>query len=529
LNGGFFNTKIPKNKFPGGIVNFTLMDVGGKVVNARNIFIDRRDKLNIGMSTDEPVYTITDSIALNFKITDQNNSPIQANFSVSVTDDSQVKDAMRYQHILSYVLLSSELKGHIEDPDWYFDSGNASASKALDNLLMTQGWIGFNAEKATAKNIPQPLFWAEADNSIEGKLTNFFNKPAANRQVMLMSTRHGLMMVNTVSNANGEFAFHNLPFSDTTRYAIKIHKANGAEAAVGINVKEFKPAALPLPDTLRLMPWYANTDTTLFNYLQSNQKRIAQSLDGVDAKGHLLQEVKIKGLKKASLQGIGGEDVYFADEDLVEKDMVKDGNISLLTYMYKNLKGFHTRPPEGGGGIGEPTLMLYEKSAMVRNIIIDSMSIFKYYEPTQGSDLLSFMTGMLDRIPAAAVKNMVIYHKPSGNGKTWFSYIIIKTRTGSGPVLKETPGIYVYRPLPLYLPRNFYRPRYAIKSSWPDLRSSIHWEPNLVTDEKGNAKLSFYAADKPGTYTVTIEGTDMQGHFGVSTQKITIAPGKGDQ
>jgi hypothetical protein len=57
-----------------------------------------------------------------------------------------------------------------------------------------------------------------------------------------------------------------------------------------------------------------------------------------------------------------------------------------------------------------------------------------------------------------------------------------------------------------------------------DLRSTIYWAPNVVTDEAGRASLSFYSADKPGTYNVIIEGTDLNGNVGCYRQKIKIKP-----
>jgi len=520
LSNGYFNLKIPTDKFPTGIVNLMVTDDKQHPVLARNLFINHNDNLGLSLAEDKPVYAVNDSISLSLLASNASKTPVRGNFTVSVTDDAQVKAEKRNQQIDSYFLLSSELKGNIENVSWYFDPKEQQAAKALDNLMLTQGWTGFDAGKALAKNIPAPQFWAESDNSVEGQLRNFFNRPAAGRKVTLMSNRNGLLVIDTVSDANGRFKFQDLPFSDTIAYTIKIHNANGNEAAVGINVNEFKPAPLPKPDSVRMMPWYANTDTTLLNYLQSNQKRIAQAAGPVDAKG-LLRQVNIKGRQKARLQGVGGEDIYFADLDIDDKQTTKQGNISLLKFLFKNYPGFHV----GQTKYGERLSM---NSAVVVNVSIDSVWVSRYYSRLERPH--EFMQKMLDNIPAAAAKNVVIYHKPAINGKDWMAFIIIKTRSGNGPVLKETPGMYVYRPLPLYMPRDFYRPRYAVKNNpMPDLRSTIHWEPNVVTDENGNAKVSFYAADKPGTYTVTIEGTDMQGHFGTLSKKITICPAPGSK
>lgn len=513
LNSGYFNLKIPTDKFPTGIVNLTVADDAQKPVLARNVFINHHDNLNLSLAEDKVTYAANDSISLNLLAGNMFKQPVQGNFVVSVTDDAQVKSNRRNQQISSYFLLASELKGNIENAAWYFDPQQQQAAKALDNLMLTQGWMGFDAGKVLAKNIPSPKFPAESDNNVEGELRNFFNRPASNRKVTLMSNRNGILVMDTISDAYGRFKFQDLPFSDTIAYTIKIHNAGGSEAAVGIKVNEFKPAA-PIADSVRLMPWYANTDTTLLNYLKNNQKRVVQALGPVDAKG-LLREVNIKGRQKARLQGVAGEDIYFADVDVDEKMTTKQGNISLLTFLQKNFPGFHQK-------YNYP----FMKSAFVANISIDSVWVTRYYTYTKRRG--DFYLEMLDNIPVAAVKNLVIYHKPTPNGKDWMSFIMVKTRTGNGPVLKETPGIYIYRPLPLYLPRDFYRPRYAAKNnSVPDFRSTIHWEPNLVTDENGNATVSFYAADKPGTYTVTVEGTDMQGHFGTVTKKIIVGPSPG--
>jgi pectate lyase len=39
-----------------------------------------------------------------------------------------------------------------------------------------------------------------------------------------------------------------------------------------------------------------------------------------------------------------------------------------------------------------------------------------------------------------------------------------------------------------------------------DERTTIYWNGNITTDSKSPATISFYTADMPTTYTVTIEG-----------------------
>lgn len=519
LSNGYFNTKIPTNKFPTGILNLMVMDQLQKPVIARNVFIDHvADRINLNITPDRSVYATNDSVSLNILANSGLGAPMQGSFSVSVTDDLQVRDGMRDQHIGSYFLLTSELKGNIEDPAWYFGSGNAEAARALDNLMLTQGWTGFDAAKALSANIAQPTFWAESDNSVTGKLSNFFNRPAVGRQVTLMSNRKGVLVIDTLSDANGRFTFSDLPFSDTTLYTIKIHNTNGKQAAVGIDVREFKPAPIPPIDSIRMMPWNANTDPALLRYLRNTQTRVDAKASPVNAPGNMLREVNIKDRRLASLRAPNGDDIYFADMDVNDSEATQQGNISLLKFLLKK-PGFRL-------GLSNGIERLKMKGFAIYNVVVDNIPVNRYYAgPQRHTD---FLQEMLDNIPAASVKNLVIYHHPTPNGKDWVALVIVKTRMGNGPIMKPTPGTYVYRPLPVYMPRDFYRPRYMVKNNaTPDLRSTIHWEPNLVTDEKGKANLSFYAADRPGTYTVTVEGTDMQGNFGYATKKISIVKADG--
>ncbi|MGZ3822016.1 MAG: hypothetical protein ACXVB6_15590, partial [Mucilaginibacter sp.] len=101
----------------------------------------------------------------------------------------------------------------------------------------------------------------------------------------------------------------------------------------------------------------------------------------------------------------------------------------------------------------------------------------------------------------------------------------ITTRSGKGPDIHYTPGTYLYKPIPYSIPKQFYRPRYAVgtATSNTDLRSTLHWGPNIITDKNGNASVSFYSSDQSGTYTVTLEGCDMNGNIGSKRQKIKVA------
>jgi uncharacterized protein YfaS (alpha-2-macroglobulin family) len=47
-----------------------------------------------------------------------------------------------------------------------------------------------------------------------------------------------------------------------------------------------------------------------------------------------------------------------------------------------------------------------------------------------------------------------------------------------------------------------------------DLRSTIYWNPNIITGEDGKASFEYFNADGKGTYRVVVERIDADGNLG---------------
>ncbi len=123
-------------------------------------------------------------------------------------------------------------------------------------------------------------------------------------------------------------------------------------------------------------------------------------------------------------------------------------------------------------------------------------------------------------LKAEDIKDIKVYRDIAG------TFIAIITRSGAGPFVQRSSGVYVYKPLPIYIPRTFYSPKYAVKPTNEviDARATLFWEPNLTANENGEASLYFYAGAKPSTYTLTLEGTDLNGRFIFQQKKIDVLP-----
>jgi hypothetical protein len=118
---------------------------------------------------------------------------------------------------------------------------------------------------------------------------------------------------------------------------------------------------------------------------------------------------------------------------------------------------------------------------------------------------------LVDYIEVLAGGEAGMYGTRGANG-----VIIIKTNTElredkSKP--KEGPR-YIYPP-GYHLVPEFFMPKYEIPQvrdfSFVDNRSTIFWKGELITDKTGKGRFSFYAADQPSTYTITVKGISSKG------------------
>ena len=123
-----------------------------------------------------------------------------------------------------------------------------------------------------------------------------------------------------------------------------------------------------------------------------------------------------------------------------------------------------------------------------------------------------------------SVGNTAIYGSRGGGG-----VLIITTKRGdSGGYNRDlyTPGIVTHSPQGYYEVREFYAPDYGMPTdslaAMKDLRTTIHWAPNIVTGQDGMASFEFYTADTPGTYRIVVEGLDIDGRLARAIHYVTV-------
>lgn len=509
--GSRITNKVSKSLFPSGIAHFKLMTTAQQPLNERAVFINRDENLHISLKTDKPAYAVRDSIGLKIKVTGDNGKPVNGSYSLAVTDDGQVKtDTLNDENILSRFLLTADLKGYIEQPGYYFTSKSTGVQKALDNLLLTQGWISYDVDRPAK-------FEAETQFAVSGRVSNVFNKPVNGSKVLLFSKSPRIIR-DTLTGEDGRFRFADLPAIDTPLFIMQAVNKRGKSFNVNVSVNEVAPPEFNISKQPVMMPWYVNSDTTLLNYAKIH--KLAREQEFEPDGSHILKEVKITAKKfikdSQNLNGPGN-----ADFVLDEKELEKQGKKTFLDILTERVKGFR--------------LFYYKDSIKYMVDDLGAWFIIDGYDlgtVLPDEDIKHFLTSHnAEDIKGIEVntsgKNTVNYYRRFCPDCMLGSiaFIEITTRSGNGQVISSAPGVYLYKSQPVSWPKQFYKPKYAIKPGdkpLPDLRSTITWEPNIVTDTNGEASVWFYSAGKPSTYTIVVEGTDLTGDLGRIVQKIKI-------
>lgn len=535
---GILKQVISKKIFPAGIARFTLLTTAGQPVSERLIFLCT-DSIRVNITTAKDAYRPRDSIAVELSVTDADNAAVQSNFSMAVTDDDQVKQEDYAQNITSYILLSSNLKGFIETPGYYFDQHDATTFAALDNLLLTQGWAGYNWQQVFHPT--PPVYQPEREFAVKGSVTNIFNKKVPGTRIALISQRPAIIM-DTLTDNKGQFVFHNFPAIDTPVFFIEARNRRDKSFNVGITVDEVVPPAFVTPNTPVILPWNVNSGSALLTYSQTKQELDKKLLEGMTL-APVIVTAKKKVNESDNLNGSGN-----ADQVLDEADMFKAGKKTLLQILQEQITGFHQGlfPPISVTHDIEASpdnYLIYDKELV---LVIDGVNIENFFLPWDGGSVpeprtrhLEYVKQYLEYYKAEDIKGIEINYSAKYNsvynthgnkigdaarGVDW-AYVEVTTYSKQGPFLKKMPGTYLYRGVPFSWPAKFYRPQYAVKDTSDhsvDLRSTIHWQPNVITNAAGKATVTFYAADKPTTYTVIAEGTDFTGNVAIKTKKIVI-------
>ena len=148
---------------PTGVNDLIVLDEDGRLLADRLFFVNHHDidlqPVTVTGIRDE--YQPFEAVSLQFQA-----PAAMKHLSISVRDGANEELTYDTGTILTDLLLSSELKGFVAYPDYYFEADDAEHRQALDLLMMVQGWRRYDFAEITSNT---PLrYQPEQYMTIEG-------------------------------------------------------------------------------------------------------------------------------------------------------------------------------------------------------------------------------------------------------------------------------------------------------------------------------------------------------------------------
>ena len=478
---------IAKRHLHTGVATVTLFSPGGEPVCERLFFVQNYDQLKLDIKSDKTFYAARRKVNLSLLAKNRADSATIGHFSVSVVDEGKVSvNESDENSLLANLLLTSDIKGDVEQPNYYFANINDDARGNLDLVMLTHGYRRFEWRPLLDNTYPALAYQPEKTLEITGTAKMLGGRALSKGTVSLIAPFSSRGILSTVTDSKGNFSFTNMVYMDSAKFILQAVNVKGSNNTVlTYNADKSVPVAFYQQPTAIV------ADTAMNAYMKSNQKQRNQLYTQGLIGGKMLREVKINARKRddnyrtQSLAGAGNADQVLHSKDIGYGLLSDNLNGKLRGVVFVS---------------GVPHLEIDGKAMLV---IVDGIE--KAPLPTSANEV--------ETVEVLKYASASIYGMNGAGG-----VLVITTKIQQGKELKDitSKGILPITARGFYKAREFYSPKYAsvTDNKLADLRTTIYWNPEIVTDKDGNARFEFYNADAKGSYRVVVEGIDEKGNLG---------------
>ena len=344
-----FNEKM----LPTGVTQITLYNSLGEVLSERLVFVNHFSQMKIEMTQDKNVFKPYEKINLRFQLSDFRGKPIETTFSAAIHDNATTNSNPLNDNLLTNLLLSSELKGYIENPGYYFESNDESRKQALELLLLTQGWCRYSWKQMAGVEpfiIKYPI---EKGLVIEGTVTSLILKQKKENVDVSMILMNDSLSQRGIckTDKDGKFNFAVQDFKGQGSLILQT-KENEKRKEKNIlldrnfnpEIKSYSFQELNITDYTRVVK-----DTMLSKEMLKNISDINKSNQTQNEKNLLLQEIIVKAKKKSNDYGPVKVNIVYKVDKEVDK-MIDTGDwlpadiylfIEKMTKYYNSTTGMY--------------------------------------------------------------------------------------------------------------------------------------------------------------------------------------------
>lgn len=510
--------KILTADIPNGVTRLSLVNEHGATLADRFCFVYPKDTLTMKAETNQAVYKSYSRIDCKLKLTDSQGNPIVgAPVSVAVRDAMESDYIDGDANILTDLLLTSELKGYINRPEFYFAQHTSARRKMLDNLLIIHGWRKYNVEEAFGVKEFKPRYMPESQLMLYGHVKSYFQGNADLGVTILAGNDTTHVAGSTVTDSIGRFS---VPLDDfdgkmdalfqTRKAGKKINRA----AAISFD-RLFEPAIRPLDYDETNPRWDVPTDTA------SIRKMVAEvdpylSKDGADI---VLDELVVKAKNKRKNLAkdtekfersiLGYYNIRQIVDDMRDEGKIINGDVGNLMHEINPNINFH-------GTYYKVDSIVYcvngknMDRTFLDNYIDDIETAMLYYDRS-GTKAISFNKNLqatdetvedywthttADTTDVAAIRELYV--------RLDFT---MDERFNPNRSYLMTRGVRKTYIQGYNKPVAFYSPQYpnGAVDVFDDHRRTLYWNPTMTTDENGEISVDCYNAFNPTYLSISAE------------------------
>ncbi|REC40034.1 TonB-dependent receptor plug domain-containing protein [Chryseobacterium sp. 5_R23647] len=444
---------------------------------------------------------------------------------MSVVDDKLWTYADDKQnHILSWLLMDSELRGKIERPQFYFDKKEEKALKSLDLVMLTNGYRYFEMISDVIKS-GNYKYLPEKKNPINGIVEDENNKPVK-AEVYLIENHSKIK--KQMTSENGLFYFSDL--AGEYQHDV-IAKSLDSKQKVKIRMLSYKLNINPL---VKQSLENINVEEIIKEAeIKEKKNSISQGIEGrvktlpsvrstsdTISKEQSIEEVVVVGYNKLLAKSLSTNSITTVESKMFENRP----NASFLQSLQGQAPGLSINSTSGSPGSGKVDVMIRGVGSITSHseplYVIDGM----ISNSTQFRNLNSNDINSVSILKDAAATS--IYGNRGANG-----VIIINSKNGKNSNIKFdiTPKTYfAVKNIPrdsLVIYNSEYDYNGYRKFSYPvyestntsyrhDYRETLYWNPVVETDKKGKAQIEFYQSDANSAFRIMTEGISASGLIG---------------
>ncbi|MBQ8098796.1 MAG: hypothetical protein IJ244_04665 [Bacteroidaceae bacterium] len=561
---------IPRQWLKDGIHQVTLFTPEGQVLAERMVWIAPHKKpLIFEVKQNAKVFQPFSPIVLDFSLQDAEGQPLQGEFSLSVQDVAGMV-APDVVNLQTDMLLTSDLKGYIHQPEYYFEKNDDSHAEALDLLLLVQGWRRYEWKEMAGVEAKEIAYPAEEQLMLDGKIVKSpkDDTPITNMNVnLVMMSDTRLREVSTKTADDGTFAIgFGKGFYDNRLGFISVTNDKDKTQSCAVKLsRNFHPSA----QAYEPMALTSLERKDLRQTLTAEQPHTFQWVDTIP-KVHHLGEAKVTEKKHYTSQYgtrytyLGGEKagrqiatVYYNledemqrlmddgqyepllwdwlkkqnpyfDYDLIERGKSYASNAELDGRVGKGVRGRDVtskaaqewfRQTWGNGEKEEE-----EKKTIDPSKGVPSKDIDEYNERAEMEASFA-LTYKLRPVTVMLDNKYPVKHDLNILGSDVRSLYIVEDNTILGSILPDSIFMDTRQPVVFLLysnldipllnkykkgtrttilhgysrPTEFFSPDYR-KADAPtptDVRRTLYWAPDMVTDSDGHANVIFYSNSRP--------------------------------